>query len=95
MKKIVFGAAIVLTLLLSGCGESTEDRAKVEMKERILAIEIVKDDFKKQAENITKEYEVKYGINATVWLEELKRTPDWSARVKKSYDTTRGKMGSW
>jgi outer membrane lipoprotein-sorting protein len=95
MKKILLGTTITLALLLSGCGESAEDKAKVEMKEKILAIEIVKDDFKKQAEDITKEYEAKYGMNANVWLEELKRTPDWSARVKKSYDTTKGKMGNW
>ncbi|MFV7789408.1 hypothetical protein ACNO6Z_00980 [Aliarcobacter lanthieri] len=91
MKKIVFGTAITLALILSGCGESAEDKAKIEMKERILAIQIVKNDFRKQAEDITKEYEAKYGMNANVWLEELKTTNEFKALVKKSYDSVKNK----
>ncbi|RBQ27941.1 hypothetical protein [Aliarcobacter vitoriensis] len=91
MKKIIFGTAITLAILFTGCGESAEDKAKIEMKNRILSIEIVKNDFRKQAENITKEYEAKYGMNANVWLEELKTTNEFKALVKKSYDSVKNK----
>ncbi len=95
MKKIVLGTAIALAILFTGCGESAEDKAKIEMKNRILSIEIVKNDFRKQAEDITKEYEAKYGMSANVWLEELKTTNEFMALARKSYESTLNKYPDW
>ena len=91
MKKIVIGTALALALLLSGCGESTEDKAKIEYREKIFAIQIVKNDIEQQAKAITKEYEKVYGMKANVWFEELKQTNEWSAMKQKAYDTVKGK----
>ena len=83
--------AISLAFLLSGCGESVEDKAKIEYREKIFAIQIVKNDIEQQAKAITKEYEKVYGMKANVWFEELKQTNEWSAMKQKAYDTVKGK----
>ncbi|RBQ27652.1 hypothetical protein [Arcobacter sp. CECT 9188] len=83
MKKIVFGTAITLALLLSGCGESTENKAKAEFTNKILDKNIEPIDFKKNIEKIVKEYEKEYSDKANIWLEELKKTDEWKVKEKK------------
>lgn len=90
-KKIVFGTAITLALLLSGCGESVEDkvakenRAKFEFSNRVSAIDHLqngKNVLTEQAEAIKKEYEKEYGIEKTnLWFEEIKKNDDWKNRI--------------
>lgn len=89
MNKFILGIAIAI--LLNGCGESAEDKAKSEYKEKVFAIKIVKNDVDEQIEAITKEYEKKYGLKANIWFEEIKGTNEWKAMKQKAYDSVKGK----
>ncbi|QKF77300.1 hypothetical protein [Arcobacter defluvii] len=79
MKKIILGTAITLAilLLLTGCGESAEDKAKLEFKEKMLSIK--PENFFIEVEKTKDFYEKEYGMKANVWFEELKETNEWEA----------------
>lgn len=83
MKKIVFTTAITLAILLSGCGESAENKAKAEFTSKIFDSSVKPIDFRKNIKKTLKEYEEAYGEKAEVWLEELKRTDEFIVKQKK------------
>lgn len=88
MKRIILGTAITLTLLLSGCGESTEDKAKAEFKEKMLSIK--PENLFEEAQKTREFYEKEYGMKANVWFEELKGTNEWKALGNKAQSLTQG-----
>lgn len=84
-KKIIFGTAITLALLLSGCGESAEDKAikeniaKVELFEKIEKIKVKpkpenSNDFLEQVDLLKKEFAKEFGDKKVeLWIEEFKK----------------------
>ena len=87
MKKIVFGTAVILSLLLSGCGQSEEYKAKAEFTNKILSTDIKPINFKENVEKIVKDYEKDYSVKVNVWLEELKKTDEWKSKEKKYFNS--------
>lgn len=92
-KKIIFGTAITLALLLSGCGESAEDKAikenkaKVELFEKIKKIDVKpkpenSNDFLEQVDLLKKDYEKEFGDKKVeLWIEEFKKDGMWRYQI--------------
>ncbi len=90
MKQMVLIIGITLALLLNGCSQSAEDKAKIEFKETMLSIK--PENFLKEWTKVKKGYEDKYGMQVNVWFEELKETNEWQALRLKAINQTRGKV---
>ncbi len=93
MKQIVLIIGITLALLLNGCSQSAEDKAKIEFKETMLSIK--PENFFEEALKTKEAYEDKYGMQVNVWFEELKETNEWEALGNKAQSLRAGKMGKW
>lgn len=75
MKKIVLGIAITLAVLFTGCGENSEEKAKVEFKTEMLKTEYA------DTKSLLKSYEEKYGqTEVQTWFQELEKTDEWKLK---------------
>ncbi len=93
MKKIVIGTALTLALLLNGCSENVNDKAKVEFKETMLSIK--PENYFKEWTETKAMFEKKYGQDVNVWFEELKETNEWKALANKAKQKTVGKIPTY
>lgn len=84
-KKIAFGTAVALTLIFSGCGESAEDKGKIEFQNYIqtggMSKAIVMSEEKYSKEIVNK------------WVKELKK----EGKFKNAFEQyeNRGKGGEY